>query len=242
MRANPPATDPFLRHPVSDLVTVGLLVALYESARVWFEVAKKVKAQGELDGLIRTYGESILPGAGWVATFCLMALLLLRCLHQAPSSGPLWKQMGGIYLESLGVALIMWVLARFWGRILPELNAQPVPAPAPAGMVEISLIGAAIYEEFVFRILLLGLLFGLLVRFGTGVLVSALCALSLSAILFSMAHHHGTPQTSQEKALFLFRTACGSLLGLVMLIRGPSTAIHSHAFYNLLAYLTSRGA
>jgi|GEM_PF-4341929 len=235
--------DPILRNPVADLLAVGCLVGLYESCRVWLQTHYQVSAHGQLDGFMRSWGESALPGAGWAATALLMGLLFWRCLVHVPvtDGGPLQgiSQVGGILLESLGLALALWVVARFWGRWIPQLAAGSPDRPQEIWIQTVSLIGAAIYEELIFRVLFLTALYALLLRFGTGLFVSAFCAVLLSAIVFSMAHHPTTPQNAQDRALFLFRAFCGSILGVILLIRGPGTAIYSHALYNLIAHFTA---
>lgn len=245
---NPPSglPDPIRRHPLADLLAVGCLVGLYESCRVWLQSRFQVSAHGELDGLMRSWGESVLPGAGWAATALLIGILFWRCLVHVSlaDAGPAQgiRQIVGILLESLGLALALWVVARFWGRWIPELATGSTAAngkPPEIWIQSISLLGAAIYEELIFRVLLLAALYALLLRFGTGVFLSAICAVVLSAILFSMAHHRTTPQNAQERALFLFRAFCGAVLGVIFLIRGPGTAIHSHALYNLIAHFTA---
>lgn len=235
--------DPILRNPLADLLAVVGLVGLYESCRVWLQTHFQVAAHGELDGVMRTWGESVLPGAGWAATALLIAILFWRCLAYVPlaNAGAFQglSQIVGILLESLGLALALWVVARFWGRWIPELATGPAAKLPEIWIQTISLIGAAIYEELIFRILFLAALYGLLLRFGTGIFVSAFCAVLLSAIVFSMAHHRTTPQNAQERALFLFRAFCGAVLGVILLIRGPGTAIYSHALYNLIAHFTA---
>lgn len=237
--------DPIRRNAFADFFSVGLLVAVYETSRVLLKTKFQLDAQGELDGRLRAWGEMILPGAGWATTAFLMGLLAWRCLYSTLHPKSCLTQVAGILLESLGLALALWVVARFWGRMLPEL-AVNAPSAQMVKQAEIwsqtaSLTGAAIYEELVFRILLLGILYWVMIRFGTGLFVSGFCAILLSAIIFSMAHHQGTPQSSQEKAVFLFRTFCGSVLGLILLIRGPGTSIYSHTLYNLIAHFTAFG-
>ncbi len=115
-------------------------------------------------------------------------------------------------------------------------------APPLAERVLLS-IGAGVYEELVFRFLLLAGGFAFLHR-GLGLerrlaLGSAVLA---SALLFSGYHHMGPSGEPFVAGTFLFRAAAGLALGLVFTWRGLALCAYLHAFYDILCDLTWRGA
>ena len=105
-------------------------------------------------------------------------------------------------------------------------------------------VGAGIYEELVFRLIILGLLLLLLddiLRFGTT--ASILMATLISAVLFSAHHYIGIDMTGTfihletlDANSFLFRTAAGIYFALVFHYRGYGITAGTHAFYNVLLF------
>jgi CAAX prenyl protease-like protein len=103
-------------------------------------------------------------------------------------------------------------------------------------------IGAGVYEELVFRFLLLAGGFALLHR-ALSVPRPAAFAISLlvSALLFSAYHHMGPCGEPFRWVAFVFRAAAGLLLGLLFAGRGLALCAYLHAFYDILCDLGSRG-
>ncbi len=230
---------PFGRSPLADLMVVGGLLSLYEGLKHYFHLTAGVNASGELDGRLKLWCGDLIPGGEWFPTALIIGALIWKFLaHYQPGFFLSLGELPGMVLEGFGVALILWVAARLWSRLIPELALMT----QEQAVKSVSLLGAAVYEEGVFRILLLGIFYEVLLYFRTGTIVSALFATILSALLFSIAHHHGPPQTPQEKQVFLFRAASGALLGIAFLLRGAGTPVIAHSFYNGLADLGGQGA
>lgn len=95
-------------------------------------------------------------------------------------------------------------------------------------------LGAGVYEETVFRLALLPLLYAMfrLALFSSG--ASWLASLFVSSFLFSIAHHVGTPGEPFLWAVFLFRCVAGVYFGLVFIARGFGVAVGTHAAYDVL--------
>ncbi len=103
-------------------------------------------------------------------------------------------------------------------------------------------IGAGIYEELVFRLVLIGLL---MLFFETilGVKRSKaiIISVAVSAVLFSLHHHFvflfGRYAKSEALALapFIFRTVAGVYFASVFAVRGFGIVAGAHIFYNIIA-------
>lgn len=108
-------------------------------------------------------------------------------------------------------------------------------------------VGAGIYEELVFRLILICALMMLLqdvigIDHRTAVILSVL----ISAALFSAHHHHityinghlgrGAPFSWTE---FAFRTAAGVYFAALFAIRGFGIAAGTHAFYDIIATIVN---
>ncbi|MHC5075673.1 MAG: lysostaphin resistance A-like protein [Planctomycetota bacterium] len=101
-------------------------------------------------------------------------------------------------------------------------------------------IGAGIYEELIFRLLLIC---GLMIVFqdltGLSHKYSIILSVAISSALFS-AHHHVDLLTGQgssvfNPAAFIFRTLAGIYFAVLFAIRGFGITSGTHAFYNIIA-------
>jgi len=101
-------------------------------------------------------------------------------------------------------------------------------------------IGAGIYEELVFRLLLIC---GLMIVFQDLARLDHKRAIVLSVIISSAlfsAHHHIDLLTGQTGAVFhpaafIFRTLAGIYFAVLFAIRGFGITSGTHAFYNIIA-------
>ena len=103
-------------------------------------------------------------------------------------------------------------------------------------------VGAGIYEELVFRLILICLLmlfFEDILRFSRShaIVLSVLA----SAVLFSLHHHiyflngEFVPAEAFSLGRFLFRTLAGIYLAALFAMRGFGIAAGTHAFHNIIA-------
>ncbi|OGQ09444.1 MAG: hypothetical protein A2138_06950 [Deltaproteobacteria bacterium RBG_16_71_12] len=106
-------------------------------------------------------------------------------------------------------------------------------APSQMGLIDkvVMSAGAGLYEEIVFRLVLMGGLFWL----ATGVMgmprfVSAALALVISSVVFSAVHHIAEPFTLSA---FTFRVFAGAAFAFLYQTRGLAVAAYTHALYDV---------
>ncbi|MEM8558219.1 MAG: CPBP family intramembrane glutamic endopeptidase [Bacteroidota bacterium] len=111
--------------------------------------------------------------------------------------------------------------------------AQAAP-PGKATMLVLSL-GAGLYEELVFRVILVGGLY-LLARRVLGLERTAayLGAALIGAFLFSAVHYTGPYAYPLELSSFTFRFLFGLALNALFLVRGFGIAAWTHALYDVM--------
>lgn len=102
-------------------------------------------------------------------------------------------------------------------------------------------LGAGIYEELVFRVLLVGGLFGIFVSSGLPRGRAGAFAVILAALVFSAFHYVGPYGDAWHVASFLFRFLAGLAFSLLFLLRGFGIVAWTHALYDV-ALFTIRGA
>jgi len=97
--------------------------------------------------------------------------------------------------------------------------------------------GAGLYEEVLFRLLMLPIAVWTLERLGCSTLVAGVWALVLSSLLFSGAHYIGPLGDSFTLYSFTFRAVAGLFFALLFLLRGFGIAAGTHFLYDVLVGL-----
>ena len=93
-------------------------------------------------------------------------------------------------------------------------------------------LGAGLFEELVFRVLLLGALMALL-RLVFARWLCATLSILTAAFLFALAHHVGPLGEPLNLQAFLFRWVAGLLFTLLYYARGFGVTAYAHAFYDI---------
>jgi len=146
------------------------------------------------------------------------------------------RVLAGMFAESIAWTLPVIALS----FLFPGTSAQSATtAPAARGLIQqvTAALGAGIYEEFFFRLVLISLLMLIFVDvFALRKTVVAAAAIIVTAIAFSLCHLPveqltGKAGLNWNKSIFLF--GAGLLWGLVFVFRGLGIAVGSHIFYNL---------
>lgn len=144
--------------------------------------------------------------------------MLAESLVYAALLGGVASTLTGLVLGRLGVALVAGGLAQF---------GFPT-------QVMISL-GAGIYEELVFRVLLVsGLAWFAKSLLGWNVGASAVMATIVGAVVFSAFHYIGPYGDPFQVDSFTFRAIAGLIFSGLYLARGFGIAAWSHALYDVI--------
>ncbi|HNQ24235.1 MAG TPA: CPBP family glutamic-type intramembrane protease [Phycisphaerae bacterium] len=215
-----------LARPLDALVFLLPLIAFYQVA-VW-RAGERVVAFDLLGKFFELFGQL----GSWAPA--LAVIIILLATHAA--SGERWRVQLRQVLLMYGEAVVLAV------PILVLNRAIRLAAAEPAGLSafdEVALsVGAGIYEELVFRLVLVTLL----VIVGVDLLRQpqgpvAAVAVVVSSLAFA-AHHH-PPLGAEQFGLvpFIFRTAAGVYLAMVFWFRGYGPAAGCHAAYNVAAVL-----
>ncbi|MBR57195.1 MAG: hypothetical protein CMH54_03960 [Myxococcales bacterium] len=132
-------------------------------------------------------------------------------------------------------ALYSAILGTLVAMAMSEVPYVSITVPEKGLYVFIS-AGAGVYEELIFRMLMIA---GLLAWLESGgrkaPFIHTSIALIISSVVFSLAHYLG-PESFQLYT-FLYRTFAGLLLGGIFLVRGLAVAVYTHVMYNLWAFL-----
>lgn len=138
-----------------------------------------------------------------------------------------WRHVGYMYVEAIALALPLLLMS--W--------LIPLAAGAGGGSLleQLALwVGAGIYEELIFRLILISLV----VIIGVDVIKLplkpvAIAAVCLSALAFAAHHHHPIGSEPFHVKSFVFRSLAGAYLATVFWYRGYGSAAGCHAAYNV---------
>ena len=96
-------------------------------------------------------------------------------------------------------------------------------------------LGAGIYEEILFRMLLLSILYFIIVKaLRINPVIGSLCSILICAFTFSIMHYIGASGDSFTISSFSFRLVAGIILSAIFIFRGLGIAVYTHAIYDIL--------
>ena len=219
------------RQPLHSLLFVLPALAFFHVGLI--RTPDVLKAHHDVGAILHFLGAAgpLLPAAG------IIGVLLI----QHAFSGARWRvhplALGGMLLESVAWSLPIVAMLHVMGL----LTAAGPSQPSTFNQLVI-IAGAGIYEEFVFRLVLIGLLLLLLVDAWRGPKPAmAIIVLSLTAVVFSLYHPQVWAGPTLRSGLlwrpFLFRALAGGYLGGVFLLRGYGITVGAHIVYNVYAVL-----
>ncbi len=167
--------------------------------------------------------------AGYLLAQALIAGGFLYWLHASGRARLLaLAVVAPVALESLLLALLLWLG-------LPILVQQVFGLGV--GTSFISAIGAGVYEELVFRGLLLAGIVRVARAAGASARLVPVLAISLAALAFAAAHHVGAMGDAWTLRAFAFRALAGLALGAALWLRSLAHAVYAHVLYDVLVLL-----
>ncbi len=117
--------------------------------------------------------------------------------------------------------------------LLQIIQVSPVESLPTLQQLALSL-GAGLYEELFFRVILVSALLFILKKVFAKQSLAFASAILLAALIFSMVHYVGTLGDSFTLGSFLFRFLFGLALNAIYLWRGFGMAAWTHAIYDLM--------
>ena len=151
-------------------------------------------------------------------------------------------------LPAGGVRPVSIVLALAFGIVVSTITSQvlaPFAALVQTPMQELGLmtqlmvsLGAGLYEELLFRVLLVGAIAALGVRaLGWRPLTAGIVAVGVGALVFSAFHYIGPFGDRLEAGSFTFRLIAGIFFSALFVTRGFGITAWTHALYDVFLLL-----
>lgn len=227
--------------PLYSFIFVMPLFVLYEVGTVFLSAEDILVLRNGADvlmkqvmglfGIYGIYGFS----ASFMVGFSIAFLRQKKSLKTLVIKGEYLLMM---FFESILYSALLFVLLGFFQTFLMS------PVSRRLFQQVVLSLGAGIYEEFVFRVVLITGIAAILgfifqwkknTRYIGGVIVAA--------VIFSLFHFIGAYGDSFSFDLFSIRFFAGIILGIIYAFRGFGVAAYSHAFYDLivLTIITTNG-
>jgi hypothetical protein len=226
------------RHPWPCLLFLLPLLAAYEGGVFWLGGAQAPAVRNGADAWLRWGFE--LFGVKALLAVPAAVVVILVCWTICRWGDRPSDNLGicfGMTMESVLFAFGLWAVSRNFSRMLEGLGIQlaaQVTVPSDTLAQIITFVGAGIYEEALFRLILFaGLAAVLRYAFVPGWLALLMAAVT-SALLFAAAHHIGPYGEPLDPFVFVFRVAAGLYFTLVFWCRGFGIAVGAHAGYDVL--------
>jgi len=233
------------REPLVSLVFAAPFLLTYEVGVVLFGPQA---VRNGADTWLRWMLE--LAGLGQYFLLPVLTVSILLAWHHTTrrpwrfSRGVLW----GMLVESVVLGLCLRLILQIQGILLLEMGPITTSVAAHGDLAAwfrtaVGFLGAGIYEELLFRLILLSLVVQGLRWLGGARWWCLPAAVLLTSAMFSAAHYigpHGEPLLWSQGLFWfgvLFRFLAGVFFAVLFLCRGFGITVGAHAFYDLLVSL-----
>ena len=226
------------RRPLPSLVFLIPLLSLYETGVLWMGGHNPDSLRNGADSWMRAILEQVGLNPAYLMPLVIVFIFTVWQLKSQES----WQLDGGVLLgmlgESLALAVALIVIGRVQDMAFQKLEASGIVASlgSPPAAIEdlVCYVGAGIYEETLFRLLLLPAIYYCLTTIGLPSVVATTIAVTGSGLAFSAAHYIGPVAEPFVWFSFIFRWLAGIFFAGIFVLRGFGVAVGAHAAYDIL--------
>ncbi len=136
--------------------------------------------------------------------------------------------------EAIGLAVVVSVVLRYATATVVHFFTLSNPGGLPLAAQLMVSLGAGVYEELLFRVILVTALTALATRvFHWRDRGAAIFAVVVSALLFSAFHYVGAYGDTLRVSSFVFRALAGLVFSTLYVTRGYGITAWTHALYDI---------
>ena len=223
------------RSPYYSFIFVLPFLAMYEVMVLFLNRDQLISLRNGADVLMRQFLSIFGEWGFYVLSVSYILIFLFVFLIQ--------KKDWNITVIKSDYLLGMLAEGTVWGLALYcFMRYVPVFLMFPSGkelFQQITLaIGAGLYEEFVFRVISIAVIFNLLrLIFQWDKQFSIVFSIVISGIIFSAFHFAGPYGDVFTSSLFIYRWLAGILLGMIYILRGFGIVSYAHMIYDFIVII-----
>lgn len=235
----------YTRSPWPAFVFTLPLLVTYQATAALANLGSRQSVINGADGILQR-GLSIVGIHGWLGSGLVVALIAALFCYRAdskhrekfkPNYFPVLLVESSLYALAFG-GVVVYLLS----LLIPEAWRLQIGGDGISFGQKLAVsLGAGLYEELVFRLLLTGGLMLLFRQFGWKPGVVGTCAVILSAFVFSGFHYVGGMADRFEFSSFAFRWMAGVVLAGLFAVRGFAVAAWTHSLYDVFLLLAGKG-
>lgn len=227
------------RTPLTSLVFIAPLLLCYEVGAV------VLKVQNGADVWLRRWLDMLGFGQHFLLPLLTVGVLLgWQYVTRRP-----WRVsprvLATMAVECILAAILLWLISRMLGTVWRSVEGwfETRTAAAPALsigqrlQIMVGCCGAGIYEEVLFRMLLLSAAVWLAARSPLSPRWGLTLAVVVTSLLFAAAHYVGQYGEDFEAFSFTFRFVAGVFFSVLFVCRGFGIAAGTHAAYDVFVAL-----
>lgn len=226
------------REPLYMLVFLLPLIVFYEVALYFAYIDEhsnniQIKAHDNLVRFLEYFDMPPTQGLG-LGGIVIISILLLWHIINAQKWTIKFRVIVYMAIESVLLAIPLLIFGAFLGGLVASTNDSSIGNLMPYEKLAVS-IGAGLYEELVFRMIIIGFVHTVLCGIfkqsdRSGIIVGVL----VSAVIFAL--YHDLPDAGSLSALTLFFIfSAGVYLGILYVSRGFGIVAATHAAYDVVA-------
>tara|TARA_B100000959_G_scaffold68598_1_gene72647 strand:+ start:72 stop:830 length:759 start_codon:yes stop_codon:yes gene_type:complete len=221
------------REPLYMLVFLLPLIIFYEIALYSSNAHIHIKAREHLVRFFELFDMPFTQGL-WLGGIAIITTLFIWHLF----TGDRWKIqlhiIGGMAAEAIAFTVPLVVFGAVLGGYVAATTNSQIGSLDAFDKIAVS-VGAGLYEEFLFRMILIAGIHTIVCNvFKQSEVVGLGIGIFVSAILFALYHDLPNAGTLSPIVLFFFFGA-GVYLGFLYVIRGFGIAAATHAVYDVIA-------
>jgi len=227
------------RRPLDCLLFLLPWIAVYEAGILMLADSDPDRIRNGADYWMRSLLNHVgLSQLLLLPTLVVAVLLTWHVVRRHPWQVRLETQMG-MLAESFLLAIALIVVGQVHQLLFVNLQVgEPDPrllTLSTGSLTQaVSFIGAGVYEEVMFRLLLVPAVYFLFRTLECPPKFAAAMSAVSTAFVFALAHHVGPSANAFNLFVFSFRVAAGTFFAAIFFLRGFGITVGCHAAYDLL--------
>jgi hypothetical protein len=236
----------YTRSPLGSYLMVLPLLIAYHAVGLMANIGHRHAVINGADAIVQNFMATI-GVAGWLGSWMALALIAgIICFRKDAETrkDPLRPRffLPMLLESSLYAMLLGSVVAFVTSIVLPFGGLLQIGGGSMSwGQKLAASLGAGLYEELVFRLVLCGGAILLLTKLGMKTGPAAFISVLASSFIFSAFHYIGAYGETLQLASFTFRLIAGIAFAGLFYARGFAVAAWTHALYDVFLLFLGKG-